>query len=134
MWGDARGDVIGKQTLTPNDVGDVGCILRWVTRLGLSIGGGTRLSLGKRGSSMVGRSGFIHGIGDKEQRECVDGHIGAAGAETDPTQLLAVHDCKDDYVYGGCDKSNSCSDESTPGKASEAGGEPVGRTVEGVQK
>lgn len=83
---------------------------------------------------MISRSGLIKGIGDKVQGKCVDGDIGAAGAETNPTQLLAVHDSEDDHIYGGCDESNSGSGESAPGEASEAGGEPVGRTVEGVQE
>lgn len=92
------------------------------------------MSLGGWGSGVVSRSGFIHGIGDKVQGECVDGNIGATGTETNPTQLLAVHDCKDDYIDGGCDESDSSSDESAPGQASEAGGELVRRTVEGVQE
>ena len=101
--------------------------------LGLS-SGSTGLSLVERGSSVIGRGGLIKGIGDKEQGECVDGHIGAARAETNPTQLLAVHDCEDDHIYGGCDESNSSSNESTPSEASEARGEPVRRTVEGMQE
>lgn len=96
--------------------------------------GSTGLSLVERRSSVIGRSSFIKGIGDKVQGKCVDGHIGAAGAETNPTQLLAVHDCKNDHIYGGCDESNSSGNESAPGEASEAGGEPVRRPVEGVQE
>ena len=77
--------------------------------------------------------GIIIWAGDEEQSKGVDGHIGAAGTQADPTELLAVESRHDGGIDDSGDWSDQCDPESALGKLAERGAEHVG-TVEGIQK